>query len=309
MKNLILPLLVVLSTLTSIAQPYTTYRNVYNFNVGDVFEYTRTGYTLQPSLGDLQRFEIINKTYTNDSTVQYGRKYYYIQEYLVQTGTWPPVITKKAYTTGTNVVTYTNLNDTVALPSRNIACDSTTSSNHTESVYFDSSYCSIGYKHSISNESASYPCLVPYDAKSEVSIFVNELGCVKWALNGTDSGHNISKSTELYHYIKTDSLGTTTCGVTDTSFNYFTVNLNEQAQNSVFTAYPNPASNEMNISYNGTGAATLTLTNVLGQVVQSIVLTNPSTTINTSALPSGVYIATLYPTNASVTQQKISIHR
>ncbi len=85
--------------------------------------------------------------------------------------------------------------------------------------------------------------------------------------------------------------------------------LAEEQPSVEFVLYPNPASNEINVSYNITSAATLTLTNVLGQVVQSIVLTSLSTTINANALPCGVYIATLYPTNATVTQQKIIIYR
>jgi hypothetical protein len=64
------------------------------------------------------------------------------------------------------------------------------------------------------------------------------------------------------------------------------------APNSVI-AYPNPATNELNISFSSKVPVTVTLSNMLGQIVATDNVANGHSTINTTAIPAGVYIFTL----------------
>jgi Secretion system C-terminal sorting domain len=59
--------------------------------------------------------------------------------------------------------------------------------------------------------------------------------------------------------------------------------------------YPNPANSSLNITYNAAQntVATVSLTNMVGQVVASQTVSNGIATFNTSSLPAGVYIYTL----------------
>ena len=65
--------------------------------------------------------------------------------------------------------------------------------------------------------------------------------------------------------------------------------------------YPNPAASELNISFNAKTAVTVTLTNMVGQVVATSTVTNGHTTINTSSLPAGMYVYTLSANGARTT--------
>lgn len=73
------------------------------------------------------------------------------------------------------------------------------------------------------------------------------------------------------------------------------------------SVYPNPASNEVNINFNGTykGTASLIMTDVLGRVVyQSQISTASPAVVSVGELPSGIYFLTLQ-TNNGKTVQKI----
>ncbi|MBC7410971.1 MAG: T9SS type A sorting domain-containing protein [Bacteroidia bacterium] len=291
MKTIILTLSIAIAVMSnSKGQNSTIYRNVYDFNVGDVFEYKREGYSSSPNLTDLQHFEITGKTHTNATTVQYTRNYYFVQDYLSPTGSFPPYEVKRSYTSGSDVVTYSFLNDTVALPSRNTYCDSVTAYEHIESVYYDSAWCAGSYKHRLQDLPAnSQTCLIPIDAGQVTNIFVNELGCVLFDESGSQSGYNYHRFIHLYHYIIKDSLGNQlTCGAQDSAFNYFAIGLNNKnAQQTILKLYPNPTTHTLNIYT--PQAAYLIIYNLLGSIIQTIYTTKETTTINTSNLPNGVY--------------------
>jgi len=59
------------------------------------------------------------------------------------------------------------------------------------------------------------------------------------------------------------------------------------------TATPNPANNQLTISYTGTAATTVSLTNVVGQVMAMQTVNNGKAIFNTSALPAGMYVYSL----------------
>jgi hypothetical protein len=292
MKTIVLTLSIAVALVSnSKGQNSTTYRNVYDFNIGDVFEYKRDGYSSTPNLTDLQHFEITSKTYTNATTVQYTRNYYFVQDYLTPTGTWPPAILHRSYTSGNDVVTYSFLNDTVALPSRNTYCDSVTPHEHIETVYYDSLRCNGAYMHLLQNlPASSQSCLIPVDAVQDTNMFVNKLGRIIFDESGHQSGYNYHKYVRLYHYIKQDSLGNQiTCGIQDSAFNYFTIGLNsKQAREIILTLSPNPTTHTLNVY--APQATLLKVYNVLGEEVQSTTSTVPTTSLNISNLRNGIYL-------------------
>ncbi len=74
------------------------------------------------------------------------------------------------------------------------------------------------------------------------------------------------------------------------------------------SVYPNPASSELNISFNAKSTVSVTLTNMVGQVVASQNVTNGHTTINTSALPAGMYVYTLSANGERTTGRVVVAH-
>ena len=88
-------------------------------------------------------------------------------------------------------------------------------------------------------------------------------------------------------------------------------NVNEKV-NSV-KAYPNPAEEELNISFSliSTGNVTVTLSNMLGQVVATQNMGNISygkAVFNTAALPSGLYVYTVQNNGTRSTGRVVVAH-
>ena len=69
----------------------------------------------------------------------------------------------------------------------------------------------------------------------------------------------------------------------------------------VFTVYPNPATDFLNIQYNGsvTDSVNITITNLLGEVVLQSAATSVSNTVDISALASGIYMVKTQSGNIS----------
>lgn len=110
---------------------------------------------------------------------------------------------------------------------------------------------------------------------------------------------------ELFTHISCPSC---TVGVTSTYLNTNSlVNITE------VTAVPNPANNQVNISFNLAKASDVkvSLTNVVGQVVATQNMNNTSNgkaTFNTAALPSGVYVYTLQANGEKTTGRVVVAH-
>lgn len=81
-----------------------------------------------------------------------------------------------------------------------------------------------------------------------------------------------------------------------TCSNCTTIGVNEVVKNITNNrVYPNPAEDQVTVAFNLVNAtsATVSLTNTLGQVVASQVVTNGKASFNTTAIPSGIYIYTI----------------
>lgn len=71
------------------------------------------------------------------------------------------------------------------------------------------------------------------------------------------------------------------------------------AKNKVVTLYPNPATDELTINSPANQYEHLTISNMLGERIMSLNLPKPTTTIDISTLPTGMYIVTLYGSKGS----------
>jgi hypothetical protein len=74
-------------------------------------------------------------------------------------------------------------------------------------------------------------------------------------------------------------------------------------------AYPNPASDNVTVSINATGAATLVVTDITGKIVlnKNLSLTNGSSDVNTSSLEAGIYIFNVTLDNKQTSQFNVVI--
>lgn len=79
--------------------------------------------------------------------------------------------------------------------------------------------------------------------------------------------------------------------------------INEYTLDNAFVIYPNPASNKVNIQLNKFNAATIEITNQLGQVVKSLQLESNNMTMDISDLNSGIYFV------KTTAENKISVKK
>jgi hypothetical protein len=70
---------------------------------------------------------------------------------------------------------------------------------------------------------------------------------------------------------------------------------------------PNPADNELLISCTGAKNATVSLTNMIGQVIATQTVSNGTTIFNTAALPSGIYVYNLRSENGETATGRVVI--
>ncbi len=73
-------------------------------------------------------------------------------------------------------------------------------------------------------------------------------------------------------------------------------------------AYPNPATNELNITFSSAANATVTLTNMVGQVVATQTNVNGAAKFNTAALANGMYIFTIQANGERTTGHVVVAH-
>ena len=94
---------------------------------------------------------------------------------------------------------------------------------------------------------------------------------------------------------------------------YLTAEVKTPVILSSVTAIPNPANNEVNINFSLVEAAnvSVSLTNIIGQVVATQNISNKASgvaTFNTTALPSGVYVYTLKANGEIATGRVVVAH-
>lgn len=80
---------------------------------------------------------------------------------------------------------------------------------------------------------------------------------------------------------------------------------NAQIEQSVFSAYPNPASEEINISFANKGHYALALRNITGEIIFSTEGYSLQERIDASHLPSGVYLLEVKLNSGKILNQKI----
>ncbi|MCD6011101.1 MAG: Secretion system C-terminal sorting domain [Flavipsychrobacter sp.] len=93
-----------------------------------------------------------------------------------------------------------------------------------------------------------------------------------------------------------------TCPLVDPS-----LGVDEVAATNV-TVTPNPAVNEVSISFNSSASATVSLTNIVGQVVAAQTVNNGVAVFNTSALPAGVYVYAVEANGERTTGRVVVAH-
>ena len=85
-------------------------------------------------------------------------------------------------------------------------------------------------------------------------------------------------------------------------------NVNKIQKLDKVNAYPNPAMNELNITFSTTSTATVTLTNMVGQAVATQSNVNGVAKFNTAALADGMYIYTIQAGTARTTGHVVVAH-
>ncbi len=84
--------------------------------------------------------------------------------------------------------------------------------------------------------------------------------------------------------------------------------ITNQTSSAALSITPNPANDELNITLTDNTPATITLTNMLGQVVAAQNVTGGHTSINIAALPAGMYVYTLSANGGRTTGRVIVAH-
>lgn len=88
-----------------------------------------------------------------------------------------------------------------------------------------------------------------------------------------------------------------------------TASIAENTENSSVSAFPNPASNLVNIKYNVTGEAQLLISDITGKTIKNIRLNNntQSVQVDVSDLKAGVYIYSIQSGSKRIVSKKLVI--
>jgi len=169
-----------------------------------------------------------------------------------------------------------------------------------------------GYKYGCFNMNIIYdgttttPAFPPYYAADWTSGYFEKEGTAgwggyylpNWAWSSSTGASGLQYPSIAYHVTCStcNLIGTPALGVN----NVKTINK--------INAYPNPATDELNITYTSVAPVTVTLTNMLGQVVATQNATNGKVVFNTTELPSGLYIYSLQANGQRTTGQVAIAH-
>ncbi|KAF0129517.1 MAG: hypothetical protein FD155_2440 [Bacteroidetes bacterium] len=88
-------------------------------------------------------------------------------------------------------------------------------------------------------------------------------------------------------------------------YNNEALGIDEGILNGKIKMYPNPVNNELTVKITDIGVNKVVITSLLGQIIEEIVLTSETTTINTSSLRNGIYFVSITTTDGSVITQKL----
>jgi hypothetical protein len=91
--------------------------------------------------------------------------------------------------------------------------------------------------------------------------------------------------------------------ISDITIGDLTASLSENASSAGFKAFPNPASNVVNFTYEVSGNTSIDLANALGSTVAA----TEGTSMNVEELPAGIYFATLKVNGVATAVQRIQV--
>jgi len=259
-----------------------TRQELYDWNIGDVYEYSTCNGLLQwPTQFCNPVLAYYLDTITNKIVSVSNTQFYYsglLSNYSSPTSGFM-ISSGGTYSTTTNNGTYTCGNsyliDTSVMPEEY---------NQPYIYYYspnDTSYCLESPLYGSNN---SYIRGTQYQPPFEGiwSTVLNKLGIglVHNYSVGEDAGFLVTDQTLFYYYRNGSPCGT-----------YGQLNLGVESfvKDDQFQIFPNPAADELTIKTTSTIPYTITLFNMLGQTVEAIQTTKQEQTINVANMPPGVY--------------------
>lgn len=264
MKKLILIFAGTLFTLTIIGQDLMTIKEVFDFSIGDEFQYS--GFADgQPPNAD--RIKILDKYYSanNDSLFYIRNHDSYHTTILME----PPYL-EYHFWTKIDTVSYSNLDSSIAHYKYWISYDTTMvkydTINHISEKYCDSPIngydCEIG----------------EFEPIYYTGLYGKGLGRVKdyYYHPAEYSGYD-----NVLIYYKKNGVS---CGTPDT------VAVSEIAENPEIKIYPNPAEKFFTVNFENIGQADMKLYNSEGKLIISQTIEEKSNYINCRSLPTGFYL-------------------
>jgi hypothetical protein len=277
MKKILLFILFIILAICGFSQKYLTNRQVYNFNVGDVFETEAN--LLSASYSPAYYLDSISAKWFSASL---DTVYYVKVEYSHRASCGLPC---KGFSLGPIIDTFfvTRLDSACGFDTSGKYCPST------RIVYKDTSgqYCGRRVDKVFPTQTCFADTLQDSVANLAISWSIEGCGGVyfyEYNTNGIPTNGNYKY---LIYYKRHD----TVCG------NYVAVGVNElNSDVKGFTIYPNPASTSITLSYQlNSNNAILKLYNTMGQLLESKTINKNNGTIedNVSALSGGVYYYTL----------------
>ena len=270
-------------SLTTLINP--TYKQLYNWNTGDVFENS----TCLPSVNStgLYPYRFYVDTITNKTVLPAGIQYNYKGWVATQViDSWPPGTSVLDYNypyatlpdSGSFTVTDSVLLDTTYMPEeykQNLF------------IYYlpnDTTWCMAGARYTLWPDYFHHDTLeVPIEGHYYRSYKIGP-GLLHYSQGAPELAVPYLTDTSLLYIYKSG----TGCGAYTIPGPPFTSVPGLIISNS-FSIFPNPATEELTIKTTLTQPYTITLQNMLGEAVQTLRTASQQQTINLVALPAGVY--------------------
>ena len=275
MKRILFLFFVLISLSQARASDTLTIRQVFNFNVGDTFDYYIHSNNIfsdgtQNSSYNYERILITGKSFSLDSeTVVYTREMLY------------PFI-------NIDTIKYSALDSPI--------------------IYIDSIYSYLYYSFSISIDSDSITTNTLLSSSTDylnTQTYMTGLGETHFQINNGNPAYGSTENdTTLIYYAKGSLIRGTPYY---DQYAFIHLGLKNTTNPSSISVYPNPSSDELHLSLSDAEQfnTQLIITDILGQEVYSSIITQSESTHDISKLTSGIYTWRVIENNAIIKTGKV----
>lgn len=285
------------------AQSLMTVAEIYDYNVGDIFVTRWGGYYAPPNH--------IKNTITNKYYNLAGDTLFYIFDQNTYQGCYPPPCTGYTSSSTNNIVSYSNLNDTIGKGLGVRPTSPCIDTNGYTGTWLDTTLYEPFYCNKLTTE-INYivgmpilfdTCWTYFEATWGYYYYSKGLGETRYYNDQCAFGGSFC---QMGYYLEYYKKGNDSCGIMPLMSDY--VGITVYDINNKSSIYPNPFTSQTTISFSEEQKnTTIKITDVIGKEIMKLNFTGRQLTIDRAAMKSGIYFVQITDEKKNTCNKKIII--